>query len=172
MLNDDRGVSPVIGVILMVAITVILAAVIGTFVLGLGDNLGDSTPQASLSITDDPNDYVDPGGGENQEAFRIEHRGGDNVPAEQIRITIRQSSDNSLAAEWDSGSWSTDTDGVSDTFNGDDALASTDSLSTGDRLTITDASGNPVFEDNTRYEVSIIHKPSGERIASSTITLE
>jgi len=39
---DDRGVSPVIGVILMVAITVILAAVIGTFVLGLGDQIGGS----------------------------------------------------------------------------------------------------------------------------------
>ena len=36
----------------MVAITVILAAVIGTFVLGLGDSLGDSTPQASFSIDD------------------------------------------------------------------------------------------------------------------------
>lgn len=33
--NKDRGVSPVVGVILMVAITVILAAVIGTFVLDL-----------------------------------------------------------------------------------------------------------------------------------------
>jgi len=32
--DNDRAVSPVIGVILMVAITVILAAVIGTFVLG------------------------------------------------------------------------------------------------------------------------------------------
>jgi len=47
--SDDRAVSPVIGVILMVAITVILAAVIGTFVLGLGDQLGDSAPQASFS---------------------------------------------------------------------------------------------------------------------------
>ena len=41
--NDEsdgtRAVSPVIGVILMVAITVILAAVIGTFVLGLGDQV-------------------------------------------------------------------------------------------------------------------------------------
>jgi flagellin-like protein len=37
--GEDRGVSPVIGVILMVAITVILAAVIGAFVLGLGDDL-------------------------------------------------------------------------------------------------------------------------------------
>ena len=35
--GDDDAVSPVIGVILMVAIIVILAAVIGTFVLGLGD---------------------------------------------------------------------------------------------------------------------------------------
>ena len=46
--GDDRAVSPVIGVILMVAITVILAAVIGTFVLGLGDSLGDTAPQASF----------------------------------------------------------------------------------------------------------------------------
>jgi flagellin-like protein len=37
--QDDSAVSPVIGVILMVAITVILAAVIGTFVLGLGEQV-------------------------------------------------------------------------------------------------------------------------------------
>jgi|Deesub1362A_J573_1020465.scaffolds.fasta_scaffold00050_57 flagellin-like protein len=34
--KDEKGVSPVIGVILMVAITVILAAVIAAFVFGLG----------------------------------------------------------------------------------------------------------------------------------------
>ncbi|MFP3947034.1 MAG: archaellin/type IV pilin N-terminal domain-containing protein, partial [Archaeoglobaceae archaeon] len=33
---DEKAVSPVIGVILMVAITVILAAVIASFVFGLG----------------------------------------------------------------------------------------------------------------------------------------
>jgi flagellin-like protein len=33
--KDEKGVSPVIGVILMVAITVILAAVIASFVFGL-----------------------------------------------------------------------------------------------------------------------------------------
>ncbi|WP_425493242.1 type IV pilin [Halorubrum ezzemoulense] len=42
--------SPVIGVILMVAITVILAAVIGTFVLGLGDQIGGS---ATAGVTVD-----------------------------------------------------------------------------------------------------------------------
>jgi flagellin-like protein len=47
---DDRAVSPVIGVILMVAITVILAAVIGTFVLGLGSG---QSANPSVAVTYD-----------------------------------------------------------------------------------------------------------------------
>lgn len=47
--DSERAVSPVIGVILMVAITVILAAVIGTFVLGLGDSLGQNA-NAGVSV--------------------------------------------------------------------------------------------------------------------------
>lgn len=46
---DDRGVSPVIGVILMVAITVILAAVIASFVLGFGDSV-QSNAQAGVTV--------------------------------------------------------------------------------------------------------------------------
>lgn len=50
--GEDRGVSPVIGVILMVAIMVILAAVIGAFVLGLGSDLESSAaPQANADIS-------------------------------------------------------------------------------------------------------------------------
>jgi len=48
LMQDDDAVSPVIGVILMVAITVILAAVIASFVLGLGDQASNTTPQAVL----------------------------------------------------------------------------------------------------------------------------
>jgi flagellin-like protein len=51
--GDERGVSPVIGVILMVAITVILAAVIGTFVLGLGDSVQQNV-QAGASVQANP----------------------------------------------------------------------------------------------------------------------
>jgi flagellin-like protein len=53
--NDDtEAVSPVIGVILMVAITVILAAVIGTFVLGLGENVQE-TPTAGIDVDQEAN---------------------------------------------------------------------------------------------------------------------
>jgi flagellin-like protein len=68
LLTDDRAVSPVIGVILMVAITVILAAVIGTFVLGLGQNV-QSTPQASFTF--DFNDSVT--------EVDVTHNGGDRL---------------------------------------------------------------------------------------------
>jgi len=49
LLTDDDAVSPVIGVILMVAITVILAAVIASFVLGLGDSQ-ETAPNVSLDF--------------------------------------------------------------------------------------------------------------------------
>jgi len=49
LLKDDGAVLPVIGVILTVAITVILAAVIGTFVLGLGENIEDTSPNAQFN---------------------------------------------------------------------------------------------------------------------------
>ena len=49
--RDERGVSPVIGVILMVAITVILAAVIASFVLGFGDSVNE-TVQAGVDVSE------------------------------------------------------------------------------------------------------------------------
>ena len=77
--SDDRGVSPVIGVILMVAITVILAAVIGTFVLGLGDSLGDNQPTAQLSV--DNVDFTD-------NNVTIGHNGGDTIQGDDLRVTV------------------------------------------------------------------------------------
>ena len=75
--DSERAVSPVIGVILMVAITVILAAVIGTFVLGLGDSLGDSQPTAQLSVEDVSDDEV-----------TISHNGGDALVVDDLRVTV------------------------------------------------------------------------------------
>ena len=56
--KEESAVSPVIGVILMVAITVILAAVIGAFVFGMGGNLkktynvGVTASQVNASTVD------------------------------------------------------------------------------------------------------------------------
>lgn len=77
LFDDDRAVSPVIGVILMVAITVILAAVIGTFVLGLGDQVQNTTPRASFGF-----DVTD--GGNN---VTITHESGDSITGADLNVT-------------------------------------------------------------------------------------
>jgi len=76
--SDDRAVSPVIGVILMVAITVILAAVIGTFVLGLGDSLGESQPTAQISVDVD----------QANSNLTFEHQGGDSIDSGALTVII------------------------------------------------------------------------------------
>ena len=50
LFTEERAVSPVIGVVLMVAITVILAAVIGSFVLGLAGDVSEAAPTAQISF--------------------------------------------------------------------------------------------------------------------------
>ena len=79
---DDEAVSPVIGVILMVAITVILAAVIGTFVLGLGDQVQSTSPQASFQF-----DYSEKTGTDSDE-LDVTHDGGDSIDNGRLNASV------------------------------------------------------------------------------------
>ena len=90
LFTDDEAVSPVIGVILMVAITVILAAVIGAFVLGIGSNQ-EAAPQASLAFDFDKGDDDSWGGGAavgdaNADEINIKHEGGGAINVNQITV--------------------------------------------------------------------------------------
>ncbi|MFC6941330.1 type IV pilin N-terminal domain-containing protein [Salinirubellus sp. GCM10025818] len=80
--TDEDAVSPVIGVILMVAITVILAAVIGTFVLGLGDQVQSTSPQASFNF-----DYTEDATDDSDELV-VTHDGGDSIAADRLNATV------------------------------------------------------------------------------------
>ncbi|RXA21341.1 type IV pilin [Methanosarcina sp. MSH10X1] len=76
---NNKAVSPVIGVILMVAITVILAAAIGSSVFGQGT--AESAPQANLDI--------ESAGISSEIAYaKFEHLGGDpiNFAASATRV--------------------------------------------------------------------------------------
>ncbi|RDZ54925.1 type IV pilin [Haloferax sp. Atlit-6N] len=88
LLADDGAVSPVIGVILMVAITVILAAVIGTFVLGLGGQTA-TAPQASFSF-DYNNNSANVGGndGVNGDVLKITHESGSQIASARLSVAI------------------------------------------------------------------------------------
>ncbi|WP_153952747.1 type IV pilin [Halosegnis longus] len=124
LFDDDTAVSPVIGVILMVAITVILAAVIGTFVLGLGDNV-QSTPTAQFSFDYDT--------GASPATVTITHDGGETIPADQLEI-VTSSSGN--GGDWNSAGTGTT---VTDVSSG---TSRTIEYATGEEIRVVWSSGN------------------------------
>ena len=88
--REEKAVSPVIGVILMVAITVILAAVIASFVFGLGAKAPKSAPQAQLTLSD-ANDALN---NDQDDVFTIAHNGGDSISCSNMKIIIYDNQDN------------------------------------------------------------------------------
>ncbi len=93
LFQDDEAVSPVIGVILMVAITVILAAVIGAFVLDIGQNQ-DPVPQATYDWSQDDTAHT----------VTLEHTGGDGIEASKVTFEDSSSNiDKTDGKDWSSG---------------------------------------------------------------------
>ena len=151
LLADDDAVSPVIGVILMVAITVILAAVIGSFVLGLGNQVSEAQPSPNIQFnySNVSNDFTNVG---------VTHRGGDQLNQEDLNISVAgtvywsQGSDMNLNGEvtiledgWNKSSISaTDTmvfreTGTDNFGNGDEVIVVWQS-DTGDTAILADGS--------------------------------
>jgi len=82
--DNSRAVSPVISVILLVAVVVILAGTISVFVLGLGESVSDTGPTVDFKI-----EYSDFGDGvAKNDTVRITHIAGDKLKREQLEITI------------------------------------------------------------------------------------
>jgi flagellin-like protein len=88
--GKNRAVSPVIGVILMVAITVILAAVIGAFVLEIGDQQ-ETAPNTSFESNERvvfaANDDSPPDT-QNISIVSIKHNGGDVLDYSAAHVTV------------------------------------------------------------------------------------
>jgi len=135
-LSDEDAVSPVIGVILMVAITVILAAVIGTFVLGLGDQVQSSAPNANFQfeysgIADTSTGTID-----------ITHNGGQDVESSQLTVNIAGDEYDPTATTAFSTTWS-GTVATGDTATYDENQAGATDYSGGEtvRIVWTSSSG-------------------------------
>jgi len=170
ILNDDRGVSPVIGVILMVAITVILAAVIGTFVLGLGDSL-QQAPQSTLNAEDASADYIQTATNQSGNAFEISHDGGDAIPLGDVRVVI-DSASGSGSEQFEQGSWQSG--GLNVTLN-NNSISNADQpeLAVGDSLLIKneDDSDTKITTSDSAYRIRLIHIPSESIVLDQEVTL-
>lgn len=94
--EGERAVSPIVGAILMVAITVILAAVVATFVLDISDP-GETAPTANIEFDTDPS-WGDLGSGIYEIGF-LSHGGGDDISTEDITITVEGDVEETLDAD-------------------------------------------------------------------------
>ena len=156
--RDEEAVSPVIGVILMVAITVILAAVIAAFVFGMGGNLKEAPPSVSLtaasnSATTGPDVVIKHVGGEaligsdwkfsvvpegNTSAYVTTASDDDFEVGMQLVINTRETTTRS-ATSWGSDWEYSDPDG--------------DAMTTG------------------KYTVQVVHIPSNSMVLDSVIDI-
>jgi flagellin-like protein len=156
LFHDDDAVSPVIGVILMVAITVILAAVIASFVLGLGDSASEVQPNSSFSF-----DYEEDAGSSG-DLLTITLTDGDEIEAGNLYIRGELGSGSDINADF------TELDTSSPPPIGDIATGSSDTtgiggfsigsntLSPGQGVQL-DSSSSSDFND---YEISIVWETS------------
>lgn len=79
MLRDDAAVTPTIGEILMVSVTVLMAAVVVAYALGIGPS--KTAPKTSISAVgvDVAQDYV-----------KLTHQGGDSLSLYDTKVTVEQ----------------------------------------------------------------------------------
>ena len=138
IVKDKRAVSPVIGVILMVAIVVILAAVIAAFVFGITPGT-EAAPHASLAVK----------ASATTPKIQIEHSSGDPIVlADTSVIVTLDISDPSIIKNC----------GVIVEIAG---IGSTATLDVGEIGGVKD---EPDLEEGTTARVKVIHVPTGQML--------
>ena len=100
--TNERAVSPVLGVALLIAVTVILAAVIAAVVLGVGADSA-TAPQATMEF------------GVNGTDVDMTHEGGDTIDAANLNVKVAGTgSAASLSGDISTGDTNTVATGVAD----------------------------------------------------------
>ncbi len=161
---DENAVSPIIGVILMVALTVLLAAIIGALAFGIGTP--ERVPLASV-VVDSVELILTPAGLLRQEVTLI-HRGGESFNVTYIRI-ITLVNDVPLTHQLDDFPRSTAQGYHSFSIIGVLRGVGGDTIwDAGDTGGFSIAKGNKELFAGDQVTVNIIHKPSGAIITSSS----
>jgi len=167
-LEDKEGVSPVIGVILMVAITVIMAAIVAGFVFGV-ISTPQPTPQASIGIDEARTDHI-----------TLLHQSGDKLNQNETRVVVAgtftglNASDSNQTIQQEITfqlSELTDSNWVSGTSIG--IQNSTLGLTANDFNNIngTNYSG-AIFTSGSTVTVRVVDEPSGGTVSSPSATVK
>jgi flagellin-like protein len=155
--KDEEAVSPVIGVILMVAITVILAAVIAAFVFGLGGQQAQA-PTASIVAANNPDTpTVD---------LKIQHKGGDILKGGEWKLSIVPNGDSPTFINSATGSDLA----VGSMIITHNTTSNTTYTATVTNSSVYDNSGSgETWTQATKYDVKLVHIPSNAMLLDQVI---
>ncbi|MFC7201736.1 type IV pilin [Halospeciosus flavus] len=171
----------------MVAITVTLAAVVGAFVMGVGDELIQPAPQVTMEVADadEKVDFIgddDDRTANGEKVLQIEHRGGDKLQLKNLKIVLKK----------DGGPKYVDTDltlsgfeeGPNDeggdlkysstyiAYPTDQSFNKSADFTVGETLVVQEARSADAELPDGEYEITIIHKPSNSIVDSATISIK
>lgn len=156
--RNEEAVSPVIGVILMVAITVILAAVIAAFVFGLGGSQ-EKAPTASIVVANNPDTQA--------YDLKISHKGGDTLKGGDWKISV--------VPVGSAPAFNTSVSGS----NGDLAVGAQINVSTPTSVSgCCNANNTMVWEtattagtlsQTTKYDIKLVHVPSNAMLVDTVV---
>jgi flagellin-like protein len=140
---EKKGVSPVVGTILLIAITVALAAIVAMLVSGLSTR--GAPPSVMLAVT------AENGENAHQYTLMISHESGDVLVADDLEVQVSNSAA-TMATGLPFGT-------------------GTGTFKIGDKITMfCDYDSDPTGKAITVY---IIHKPSKQKLfSSSTVIVE
>lgn len=150
LLTEEDAVSPVIGVILMVAVTVILSAAVGAFVLDIGSAVTEQRPSAVFKFSSNISSGT-------PDSLNVTHGGGDTVDSGTLRVVV----DGTVA--WEGGSGQNGYAVVRSDWSGD--------IDSGATLILADAqSGSP--DMNVGDTVQLVWQKNGQSSILSTWTVQ
>lgn len=162
---DQRGASSVIGVLLLVAVTLIVATVLSVFALGLGEDVDTPAPQAEFEIDTCTMcaSLADPGPSETTNFLNITFTHGDTLDAEQVDVYLDgellfDPSESGPSAYYQPANY--------DGAGKNDLRWSSDEIVAGERLILEDDADKsptePVFQDGQVVRVVWTNPESGE----------
>jgi flagellin-like protein len=173
--DSRRGVSSVVGVILVVALVVILAGVVGTYGLGFVEDLRNPAPNVAESegeLLSDAEDWRD------AQIVRLEHVAGDSVRVTDIEIVVE-----ATACSKRSRIVNLPTNTLySDNFEGDDIFSGKSpyegelrkdadgTWTAGETIRFRLASGECEIDPGETLTIRIVHVPSNSIIVETTLT--
>ncbi|MDS0283549.1 type IV pilin [Haloarcula onubensis] len=85
--STDRALSPVVGVVLLVGLTLVLAATVSATAVGLTDELTGAAPVVSQS-SGTYERYAAGGGRYDEQVVRLTHEGGDTLTVSDLELVV------------------------------------------------------------------------------------